>query len=464
VGDHDSDDATHQQRKEETAMELQGRTMPYSVEAEQSVLGSILIDKDCISTVTEMIVGEDFYFDHNRTIFEAMQELFNTNQPIDVVTVSDALGRMGQLDAIGGLSYLAAIATNVPTTANVRYYARIIADKSRLRQLIKVGSSIAEMGYEAGENSEFVMEHAEKLIYDLSQGKESRGVVHINDLLGDSFALMQKMAENKGKLTGVPTGFGYLDSITGGLQRSDLILIAARPAMGKTSFAMNIAQNAAIRSGVPTAIFNLEMSREQLTNRIICAESMVGGNKLKDGTLDVNDWVKIGESLAHLASAPIYIDDSSMITVSDIRAKCRRLKQQHGLGLIVIDYLQLMQGKGRNENRQQEVSEISRSLKIMAKELNVPIITLSQLSRSPESRSDKRPMLSDLRESGAIEQDADIVMFLYRDDYYNNDSPDRNIAECIIAKHRNGETGTVKLWWDGAHTKFMHLDKEHMEG
>lgn len=442
-------------------MELAGRTMPYSLEAEQSVLGSIMIDKDCIATASEIIIGEDFYFEHNRTIFDAMQQLFNTNQPIDLVTVSDQLRQMDQLDAIGGIGYLSGIATSVPTTANVRQYANIIADKSQLRQIISIGTSITEMGYAASENAAFVLEQSEKLVYDLSQGKESRGVVHIKDLLGESFALMQKMAENKGKLTGVPTGFGYLDAITSGLQRSDLILIAARPAMGKTSFALNIAQHAAIRAGVPTAIFNLEMSRAQLTNRILCSEALVSGNKLKDGTVDANDWVRIGENLSSIATAPIYIDDSSTISVSEIRAKCRRLKQQKKLGLVIIDYLQLMQGKTRTENRQQEVSDISRSLKIMAKELDVPVITLSQLSRGPESRGDKRPMLSDMRESGAIEQDADIVMFLYRDDYYNSDSPDKNMAECIIAKHRNGETGTIKLWWDGAHTKFLHLDRTH---
>lgn len=440
------------------------RTMPYSVEAEQSVLGSILIDKDCIAQISEMIGEDDFYFDQNRAIYIAMQELFNTGRPIDIVTVTDALTQAGQLDAIGGVGYLSGIAASVPTTANVRQYAHIMADKATLRRLIQAGTAICEMGYAASDETGYILEQSEKLVYDVLQGKDTHSVVPIRDLLGDSFALMQKMAANKGKLTGVPTGFGYLDMMTSGLQKSDLIIVAARPAMGKTSFALNIAEHAAIRAGIPVAVFNLEMSREQLTNRIICSESLVGSQKLRDGTLDANDWMKIGENIARIGQAPIYIDDTSSLTVAEIRAKCRRLKQRHGLGLIVIDYLQLMQGRqSRSENRQQEVSEISRSLKILAKELDVPVMTLSQLARGPEARTNKRPMLSDLRESGAIEQDADIVMFLYRDEYYNPDTPDKNIAECIVAKHRNGETGTVKLWWDGAHTKFLHLDEQHLD-
>lgn len=440
------------------------RTMPYSVEAEQSVLGSILIDKDCIAQVSEMIGEDDFYFDQNRAIYIAMQELFNTGRPIDIVTVTDALSQAGQLDAVGGVGYLSGVAASVPTTANVRQYAHIMADKATLRRLIQAGTAICEMGYAASDETGYILEQSEKLVYDVLQGKDTHSVVPIRDLLGDSFALMQKMAAGKGKLTGVPTGFGYLDMMTSGLQKSDLIIVAARPAMGKTSFALNIAEHAAIRANVPVAVFNLEMSREQLTGRIICSESLVGSQKLRDGTLDANDWMKIGENIARIGQAPIFIDDTSSLTVAEIRAKCRRLKQRHGLGLIVIDYLQLMQGRqSRSENRQQEVSEISRSLKILAKELDVPVVTLSQLARGPEARTNKRPMLSDLRESGAIEQDADIVMFLYRDEYYNPDTPDKNIAECIVAKHRNGETGTVKLWWDGAHTKFLHLDEQHFD-
>lgn len=446
-------------------MDLAGRAVPYSVEAEQSVLGGILIDHNCISAVSELIGEDDFYFEHNRAVYKVMLSLFNMNKPIDLVTVSDTLKSEGRLDAVGGVAYLSSIASSVPTTANITQYAQIVAEKSLLRKLIGAGEEIVNMGYDASDEPEAVLEKSEKLVFDILQGKDSHGVVHIKELLGDTFRMMQEMAANKGKVTGVPTGFGYLDQMTSGLQKSDFIIVAARPAMGKTSFALNIAQHAAIRCGVPTAVFNLEMSREQLASRIICAESMVGGSKLKDGTLDANDWVSIGENMQQLERAPIYIDDSSMISVSQIRAKCRRLKQQHGLGLVIIDYLQLMQNesRGRNDNRQREVSEISRSLKILAKEIQVPIVTLSQLGRGPESRTNKRPMLSDLRESGAIEQDADIVMFLYRDEYYNPDSPDKNIAECIIAKHRNGETGTIKLWWDGAHTKFMHLDKQHDE-
>lgn len=444
-------------------MDSVGKTMPYSVEAEQSVLGGVLIDSNSIAVVSEIVKESDFYFEHNRNIFAVMQDLFNSNQPIDIVTVSDLLTRKGLIEKIGGISYLSSIASAVPTTANITQYAEIVSQKATLRKLVDAGSTIMNLGYDAPDGVESAVVQAEKAIFDITQNNDSNGVVHIREVLGDSFRMMQEMADKKGKVSGVPTGFGYLDQMTSGLQKSDLVLIAARPAMGKTSFALNIAQNAAIRNGITTAIFNLEMSREQLANRIICGEAMVSGNKLKEGSLDADDWIRIGENLAQIEKAPLYIDDSSSVTVSQIRAKCRRLKQRHNLGLVVIDYLQLMQGDGRDENRQNVVADISRSLKILAKELNIPIITLSQLSRGPESRSDKRPMLSDLRESGAIEQDADIVIFLYRDEYYNPDSADKNIAECIIAKHRNGETGTIKLWWDGAHTRFMHLEKQYNE-
>ncbi|MBQ4159404.1 MAG: replicative DNA helicase [Clostridia bacterium] len=445
-------------------MDLAGRTMPYSMEAEQSVLGAILIDRNSIAVASEIVREADFYFDHNRVIFAIMQDLFNTNMPIDIVTVSDALKKSGQLEAIGGIGYLSNMAASVPTVANITQYAHIVSEKALLRRMIEAGENIVNLGYEGANDAGFVLEQAEKQIFDIMQGKDSKSVVPIRELLGDSFKMMQEMAAKKGKVTGVPTGFGYLDQMTSGLQKTDLVLIAARPAMGKTSFALNIAQNAAIRNNVTTAIFNLEMSKEQLTSRIICSEALVSGTKLKEGTLDANDWVNIGEHLARIEKAPIFIDDTSTVTVAEIRAKCRRLKQQHNLGLIVIDYLQLMQSGSKSDNRQNEVADISRSLKILAKEIEVPIICLSQLSRGPESRTNKRPMLSDLRESGAIEQDADIVMFLYRDDYYNPDSPEKNIAECIIAKHRNGEVGTIKLWWDGAHTKFMHLDDQRGGG
>ena len=442
-----------------------GKTMPYSAEAEQSVLGGILIDSNCISAVSEIISENDFYFEHNKTIFSAMQILFNSNSPIDIVTVADRLKQEGNLEAVGGVNYLSSVAAGVPTTSNITQYCEIVAQKALQRRLVNAGGSIMNLGYDAPEGVDAALEQSEKLIFDILQNKDSNGIVHIREVLGDSFNMMQEMNSKKGKVSGVPTGFGYLDQMTSGLQRSDLILIAARPAMGKTSFALNIAQNAAIRNGVTTAIFNLEMSREQLANRIICGEAMVSGTKLKEGSLDADDWIRIGENLSQIEKAPIFIDDSSAVSVAEIRAKCRRLKQRHNLGLVVIDYLQLMQGNSRGDsgNRQNEIADISRSLKILAKELDIPIITLSQLSRGPESRTNKRPMLSDLRESGAIEQDADIVIFLYRDEYYNPDSQDKNIAECIIAKHRNGETGTIKLWWDGSHTKFMHLEKQFDE-
>ena len=442
-------------------MDLAGRTMPYSMEAEQSVLGAILIDRNCIALASEILREADFYFEHNRVIFAVMQDLFNVNMPIDLITVTDALKKNGQLEAIGGIGYLSNIAASVPTVANVTQYAQIISEKALLRRLIEAGENIVNMGYEGASDAGFILEQSEKQIFDILQGKDSKSVVPIRELLGDSFKMMQDMVAKKGKVTGVPTGFGYLDQMTSGLQKTDLVLIAARPAMGKTSFALNIAQNAAIRNNVTTAIFNLEMSKEQLTSRIICSEALVSGTKLREGTLDANDWVNIGEHLARIEKAPIFIDDTSTVTVAEIRAKCRRLKQQHNLGLIVIDYLQLMHAPKRTDNRVQEVAEISRSLKIMAKDLNVPVLCCCQLSRGPEGRTDKRPMLSDLRESGSIEQDADIVLFIYRDDYYNSEGENHNAAELIVAKNRHGETGKIDLQWMGQFTAFTSQEKRH---
>lgn len=436
-----------------------GRVPPQNVEAEQSVIGSMLLDKEVISNITEFLKGEDFYREDHKEIFEAIMDLFDRGEPIDLITVSEQLKLRGTLDAVGGLEYLSFVANAVPTTANVRHYAKIVEEKSILRRLIKASSDIVNMGYEASEEVSYVLDRAEKNIFDILQKRNMTGFSPIKDVLVDTFNILEELYNNKGHVTGIPTGFSDLDFKTSGLQNSDLILIAARPAMGKTSFALNIAQHASVHSHVPVAIFSLEMSKEQLVNRILCSEAMIDSQKIRTGKLEDEDWQKIARAVSPLSEAPIYIDDTAGTTITEIRAKCRRLKLEKNLGLVIIDYLQLMQGRGKNENRQQEISEISRSLKILAKEINVPVITLSQLSRAPEARTDHRPILSDLRESGAIEQDADIVMFLYRDDYYNPETEKKNISEVIIAKHRNGSTGTVELAWLGQYTKFANLEK-----
>jgi len=436
-----------------------GRIPPQNIEAEQSVLGAILLDKEVLSSVTEIISSQDFYREDHREIFEAIMDLYEKGEPIDLITVAEQLKVRGSLEAVGGLEYLTNLASLVPTTANAKHYAKIVEEKSILRRLIKASNEIINMGYEAAEEVSYVLDKAEKSIFDVLQKRNTQGFALIKDVLIDTFNRLEELYNNKGYITGIPTGFVDLDYKTAGLQNSDLILIAARPAMGKTSFVLNIAQYAAIHEKVPVAIFSLEMSKEQLVNRMLCCEAMVDSQKMRTGKLEDSDWQKVARALGPLSEAPIYIDDTPGLSVAEIRAKCRRLKLEKNLGLVVIDYLQLMQGRGKSESRQQEISEISRSLKILAKEINVPVLTLSQLSRAPELRSDHRPILSDLRESGAIEQDADIVMFLYRDDYYNPDTEKKNIAEVIIAKHRNGSTGTVELAWLGQYTKFANLEK-----
>ena len=403
---------------------------------------------------------DDFYSENHKEIYSTIVELFDKGKPIDLITVMDHLGTRGTLELVGGREYITNIVANVPTTANARYYAEIIEQKSMLRKLIRASQDIIKSSYEANEEVSAIMDKAEKSIFDVLQKKNSKGFSYIKDVLVSTFEKLDELYNNKGFITGLPTGFTDLDRKTSGLQNSDLILVAARPAMGKTSFALNIAENVAIHKRVPVAIFSLEMSKEQLVSRMLSSEVMIDSQKLKTGQLEDDDWQKIAMSMGPLSEAPIFIDDTPGITVTEIRAKCRRLKIEKDLGLVVIDYLQLMQGRSRSESRQQEISEISRSLKILAKEINVPVITLSQLSRAPEARTDHRPILSDLRESGAIEQDADIVMFLYRDDYYNEESEKKNIADVIIAKHRQGSTGTIELRWFGEFTKFANLKKD----
>lgn len=436
-----------------------GRIPPHNIEAEQSVLGSMMLDKEAISVAVEILKKDDFYREDHKEIFEGILDLFESGQAIDIITVSERLKLRASIDGIGGIEYLSYLASAVPSTANIRYYAKIVEEKSILRKLIRASSDIVNMGYEASEEVGFVIDKAEKSIFDLLQKRNQQGMMPIKDVLDEAFKRLEELYNSDGSVTGVPTGFKDLDNKISGLQNSDLILIAARPAMGKTAFALNIIQHVAMHAGVTAAIFSLEMSKVQLVNRILASEAMVDSQKMRSGNLDESDWHKMAKVLYPISNAQLLIDDTPGISITDIRAKCRRLKLEKNLGLIVIDYLQLMQGRGRSESRQQEISEISRSLKILAKELDVPVICLSQLSRAPEQRPDHRPILSDLRESGAIEQDADIVMFLYRDDYYNKETEKKNISEVIVAKNRHGSTGDVELVWLGQYTKFANMER-----
>ncbi len=441
-------------------MEL-GKVPPHDIEAEQAIIGSMLTDKDAVIASIEVLKQDDFYREDNKAIYEAIFNLYNRAEPIDIITVKAELESMGKFEQVGGLEYLAGLPEKVPTTANASKYIKIVEEKAILRKLIKTANEIIELGYDPAEEVEDIMEGAEKKIFNIMQDKNQKSYTPLKDVLVESFTQLEELYNRKQHITGVPTGFTELDYKTAGLHGSELILIAARPAMGKTAFALNIATNASVRANVPVAVFSLEMSKEQLVNRILCSEAMVDSNKVRTGKLEENDWTKLAESIGPLSEAEIYIDDTPGISITEIRAKCRKLKLEKNIGMVVIDYLQLVQGSNsrRNGSREQEISEISRSLKILAKEIGVPVIALSQLSRAAEQRPDHRPMLSDLRESGAIEQDADIVMFLYRDDYYNQDSEKKDIAEVIIAKHRGGSTGTVELLWLGSYTKFVNLEK-----
>ena len=439
-----------------------GKVPPHDLEAEQAVLGCMLTDKDSVISAVETLTEEDFYREDNKLIYKAILNLYNRAAPVDIITLKDELSSMGKLDAIGGLEYLAELPEKVPTTTNVERYIKIVEEKSTLRSLIRTANDIINLGYDPTEDVEDIMDNAEKKIFNIMQKKNQTGYSSIKDILVDSFTELEDLYNRKQHVTGVPTGFIDLDNRTAGLHNSDLILVAARPAMGKSAFALNIATNAAISAGTGVAIFSLEMSKEQMANRILGSVAMVDGNSIRTGRIADDDWIKLATASGELSQTGIYIDDTPGISVMEIRAKCRKLKMEKNIGLVVIDYLQLVQGSNKRAgSREQEISEISRSLKILAKEINVPVIALSQLSRAPEQRPDHRPMLSDLRESGAIEQDADIVMFLYRDDYYNQDSEKKNIAEVIIAKHRAGSTGTVELAWLGNYTKFANLAKDY---
>ena len=439
-------------------MEL-GKVPPHDIEAEQAVIGSMLTDQEAVYAAIERLKPEDFYREDNKQIYTAILNIYNKAEPIDIITLKAELSSMGKLDAVGGLEYIVELPEKVPTTANVDRYIKIVEEKSLLRNLIRAANEILSSGYAQEDDVENIVDHAEKKIFEVMQKKSQKGYTTIKDVLVESFTKLEELYNQKEHITGVPTGFAELDKKTAGLHGSELILIAARPAMGKSAFALNIGSYAATRANVPVAIFSLEMSKEQVGNRILCSEALVDSNNVRTGELNDEELGKLAETSGELSQAPIYIDDTPGISVMEIRAKCRKLKLEKNIGLVIIDYLQLIQGSGKTSSREQEIAEISRSLKILAKEIEVPVIALSQLSRAVEARPDHRPMLSDLRESGSIEQDADIVMFLYRDDYYNEDSEKKNIAEVIIAKQRAGSTGTVELAWLGKYTKFANLEK-----
>ena len=440
-------------------MEL-GKVPPHDDEAEQAVIGSMMTDKDAVISAIEVLKPEDFYREDNKTIYTAIMNLYAKAEPIDIITLKDELTSLGKLEAVGGLEYLATLPDKVPTTSNVEKYIKIVEEKSILRSLIKTANELIQIGYDQNEEVEVLMDSAEKKIFDLMQRKSQKGYSSIRDILVDSFTELEQLYNQKQHITGVASGFIDLDNKTAGFHKSDLVLIAARPAMGKTAFALNIAANAALKANTPVVVFSLEMSKEQCANRILCSQAMVDSEKVAKGDISDEDWSKLAIASGELSeSAGIFIDDSAGINIAEIRAKCRKLKLEKNIGLVVIDYLQLIQGSGNTKSREQEIAEISRSLKILAKEIEVPVIALSQLSRAPEARPDHRPMLQDLRESGSIEQDADIVMFLYRDDYYNPETEAKNIAEVIIAKHRAGPTGTVELLWMPSYTKFANKYK-----
>ncbi len=436
---------------------------PQNTEAEQSVLGSLLLDKDAIIKVGDLIKPEDFYREDHQAIYLAMLKLFEKRMPIDVVTISEELEKAGQFEAVGGATYLTTLVNSVPTASHVAHYAEIVQQKATLRRLIKAANKITDLGYTEDAEVTGVLDMAEQSLFSVSQKYLKQNFVPIKDVLAESFERIDELHKNKGVLRGVPTGFRDLDALLSGFQDSDLVIIAARPSMGKTAIVTNIAAHAAIKEKRSIAFFALEMSREQLADRLISLESGVDSWKIRTGNLTDEDFPKIGYAMGTLAEAPMYIDDSPSLNIMEIRSKCRRLQMEHGLDLVIVDYLQLMEGRTRSSesNRVQEISEISRSLKTLARELNVPVVALSQLSRAVEARPDKRPMLSDLRESGSIEQDADVVMFIYRDDYYHKDSERKGITELLVRKHRNGPIGDVELFFVPEQTRFRSVDRKH---
>ena len=434
---------------------------PQHIEAEQSILGGILIENEALNRVTEILDPDDFYRDAHRKIFNALINLSERDEPADLITLTNELRKIDQLDSIGGASYLASLIDSVPTAANIQYYARIVKEKAILRKLIQTSTEIITQSYEDRGDVESFLDEAERSIFEISEKRVRPSFYPIREIVKESFATIEKLFNKKEAVTGVASGFKELDRMTAGFQPSDLIIVAGRPSMGKTAFCLDIAEYAAIGNKTPVAIFSLEMSKEQLVIRMLCSQANVEGTRLRTGYLNESDWPKLTIAAGSLSESPIYIDDTAALSVLELRAKARRLKSDYGLGMVIVDYLQLMKGRARVESRQQEISEISRSLKALAKELNIPVIAVSQLSRKTEERTGNRPQLSDLRESGAIEQDADLILFIYRDEVYNRDpdNPNRGKAEVIIGKQRNGPIGKIDLAFLDKFTTFKDLYK-----
>ncbi len=435
---------------------IQDRLLPQNVEAEQAILGGLLIDRVAVARVATFLHPQDFYLPIHGDIYAAMLDLYRDNSPSDLVTLSDHLEQLGKLDEVGGLAFLSQLASVVPTSINVEYYGRIVERLAVLRRLIDAGSQIASIGYDPVNSGEQAIEKAEELLFRVVQGRAGRDFQSVRSVLSEYYSKLDYIHDHRGHVTGVPTGFVDLDRITGGLQASDLVILAARPSMGKTSLALNIAHAAAVRSKLAVGLFSLEMSAEQLVQRLLAMEAQIDSQHLRTGYITDDEWDRLGEAVGQLSDIPMFLEDSANISLSEMRSKARRLHMEQGLGLIVIDYLQLMQGSGQ-ENRVQEISEISRSLKALARELNVPVLAISQLSRAPDQRPNHVPMLSDLRESGSIEQDADVVLFIYRDVVYNKETEQPKVADIIVAKHRNGPTGEIHLLFKDSQTRFLDL-------
>ncbi|MGI5899060.1 MAG: replicative DNA helicase [Christensenellales bacterium] len=443
-------------------MEQNQNIMPHSLEAERSVLGCMMLDPQASYVVRETLEADDFFSSANKEIYKAMCELMMARKPVDFVTVVDEIYRRGTMEGIGGIQYLTELSTFVPTTANLSAYVRIVEEKSTMRRLIEASQIITKESYNGEKDLQELLNLSEKLIFNISMKRAGEALTHIHPTLLKVYDNIEELYLNKGQIMGVPTGYTALDDLTTGLHGGEFVLIGGRPSMGKSSLAMNIVEYASIKQGKKSAVFSLEMPKEQIVQRLLCSYSFVNMQKVRQGNLTEEDWEKLADSLGPVSAAPIYLDDTSSISVPEIRSRCRRLQMEHGLDLVVIDYLQLMSSsRRRSESRQSEISEISRMLKGLAQELHVPVIAAAQLSRTPQGRADHRPVLSDIRESGSIEQDADVVMFIYRDEYYNKESEEKNIAEIIIAKQRNGPLGTVKLAWLGEYTKFAPLPKEY---
>ena len=444
---------------------MEGRVPPHDTDAEQAVLGSMIIDKNALNSAMDLLKEEDFYREDNAIIFGAILSISSRVEPVDIITLKSELQSIGKLDAVGGLDYITALPDKVPTTANVDKYIKIVQDKSMMRRLINTANNILKLGYDETEEPDVLMESAQKEIYDTVQAKNQKGYTQVKDILVNSFTQLEQLYNKKQHITGIASGFTNLDWGTTGFHNSELIIVAARPGMGKSAFAMNIAEHAAIDLRVPTVIFSLEMSKEQVVNRMLASRGLVDSQRIRSGRLEDDDWTKLAEASGEMSNSPLFIDDTPGISMMEIRARCRKLKLEQDLGLVVVDYLQLITGSGkRGASRDQEIGEISRGLKILAKELNVPVIALSQLSRGADRRDDHKPVLSDLRESGSIEQDADMVIFIHRDEYYNKeDSEEKGIAHIMLSKNRSGAQGDFEVGWIGQYTKFMNLDRNHEE-